>query len=1011
MSPVASPTSILRVSQRESSYSAPLTLSCDVACISLTFHCSNDAENGTSKATEERPIEKDQAGNDHEDNVSRFSSKVCSTDAYLSDVDSEESRNRDLHLKDKRNSNPSALASTGHSKSCCKKDLSESGEHGEGYGGNDSDIRTSWTNGKLTYEGRRSVCAAKIQSNYSMQFKVDKSLDEQGEISQQLGQCSSESLRSSENEMEEITGFSGLKATYEEGMSDPKFLYTSGSPAKSQTARNSNTHDGSVSSSGDGHEVNGHTPRPPLSKRTLPKQQSSVGSVGTKGRPAKDGIFLNDNMSTDWGIRSRKEESVAMSLKDNNCLHVTENVYTESCKSSQIDGYEHQAPKQGKMQDSEVFQAVQKWVDSQMERPQQFPSQDHGMEPPNVYQNELLPKHRHQDFLCTPNSFAPGNLKDGDLNQKELLRKLEDLRDQLRKSCNLWGNEKENRQLVFYDNDPQQEHLQCHDAWDPSGMSRARKSISRQSGSSRECAVNSRHHVGYSCLNCHPSGQHFSNQFCSTSCPSQGLCKSSAGPMLYHPFSLSPPQMHLDHNVVKHYKEKQQLKRHCRPIAGAAPFVVCYRCFKLLQLPADFLLSRAKRHRLQCGACSKLLIFSIHNNTHLSPYSPTQVTCPTGQINGGTNAIARDTKPIVDADGFHHRDTISYSDDSSYSIPKSYFTEGEPITLAPSFLLLPDNLADAEHNSRGSLEHAEERIKPSVETSGNESEREAPQSVSPSLDGAKPEQTFFEGNITAQFTGSPLHQLMGYSSPTEMIYGLPNGVDASEGLDIEILSDSLSSEYQTELSEEDETLKSTYNKSSSFLPYAKNRMEEFNNGSDNAKVSVNGRVIPDHLVKRAEEKAGPIQPGNYWYDSRAGFWGVIGQACLGIILPFIEELNYPMRKDCAGGNTGILVNGRELHQKDLNLLSNRGLPTGKNRAYVIEFEGRVIDEESGEPYNLGKLAPTCLMIMDAKSHLGIFFMAKAFGTWKLFQMRFIALTMKSIVEKLGCGFVLAEITF
>ena len=66
-----------------------------------------------------------------------------------------------------------------------------------------------------------------------------------------------------------------------------------------------------------------------------------------------------------------------------------------------------------------------------------------------------------------------------------------------------------------------------------------------------------------------------------------------------------------------------------------------------------------------------------------------------------------------------------------------------------------------------------------------------------------------------------------------------------------------------------------------------------------------------------------------------------------------------MPENCAGGNTGIFVNGRELHLKDLNLLGSRGLATTRDRSYIIEISGRVLDEDSGEELDsLGKLAPT-----------------------------------------------------
>ena len=66
-----------------------------------------------------------------------------------------------------------------------------------------------------------------------------------------------------------------------------------------------------------------------------------------------------------------------------------------------------------------------------------------------------------------------------------------------------------------------------------------------------------------------------------------------------------------------------------------------------------------------------------------------------------------------------------------------------------------------------------------------------------------------------------------------------------------------------------------------------------------------------------------------------------------------------MPENCAAGNTGVFVNGRELNQKDLDLLASRGLPTTKDKYYVVEISGRVLDECTGEKLkSLGKLAPT-----------------------------------------------------
>lgn len=66
-----------------------------------------------------------------------------------------------------------------------------------------------------------------------------------------------------------------------------------------------------------------------------------------------------------------------------------------------------------------------------------------------------------------------------------------------------------------------------------------------------------------------------------------------------------------------------------------------------------------------------------------------------------------------------------------------------------------------------------------------------------------------------------------------------------------------------------------------------------------------------------------------------------------------------MPVSCAGGTTGIYVNGRELHEKDLELLASRRLPLTRNKWYVIDISGKVEDEETGDiVVNMGKLAPS-----------------------------------------------------
>lgn len=73
----------------------------------------------------------------------------------------------------------------------------------------------------------------------------------------------------------------------------------------------------------------------------------------------------------------------------------------------------------------------------------------------------------------------------------------------------------------------------------------------------------------------------------------------------------------------------------------------------------------------------------------------------------------------------------------------------------------------------------------------------------------------------------------------------------------------------------------------------------------------------------------------------------------------IEEFQHPMSRNCAGGTTNILVNGRELHSRDLEILARRGLPSIPGRTYRIDIGGRVVNEATGEELRgLGPLAPS-----------------------------------------------------
>lgn len=106
------------------------------------------------------------------------------------------------------------------------------------------------------------------------------------------------------------------------------------------------------------------------------------------------------------------------------------------------------------------------------------------------------------------------------------------------------------------------------------------------------------------------------------------------------------------------------------------------------------------------------------------------------------------------------------------------------------------------------------------------------------------------------------------------------------------------------------------------------------------RITINGRrltVDQEVRLERIELYYDVRIPDNdYWYDNRsgaAGFWHGPAVAAL----PAGLRLGGPMPPDCSGGNTGVFVNGRELHAVDVANLSDLG-PVYRGR-YWLDANG------------------------------------------------------------------------
>ncbi|XP_042027975.1 protein ENHANCED DISEASE RESISTANCE 4-like isoform X2 [Salvia splendens] len=414
--------------------------------------------------------------------------------------------------------------------------------------------------------------------------------------------------------------------------------------------------------------------------------------------------------------------------------------------------------------------------------------------------------------------------------------------------------------------------------------------------------------------------------------------------------------------------------KHCSHLAGGAPLLTCNSCFEVLMLPKKAVSKNSSRKKLRCGACSSLIAFVVSGKKMV-------VSLDMEAKNGppkADNARSVPSRPTTT----NKRDVPSRRGDTNPSQTRTAFSSEDYDSSGYDFHSMDREVSRPGRDSKP----IETRLRHSTSTYASDAEEEAQDFASaadiPREDkGPQPptcstlqdyfEQPYLDSNEFSD-SHSNKHRVVkdsgegnrsGRSERGLIDRSLPSKTGAKQILRKESTAteiDISSNEFSNTGSTFESSGASRGGRGAgSFFAGIMGSFKDPHRPEESASVTVNGHLIPDRLIKKAEKIAGPIQPGHYWYDYRAGFWGAIGGSCLGIIPPFIEEFNYPMPEHCADGNTQIYVNGRELNHKDLNLLVGRGLPREIDRSYIVEISGRVLDEDTGEELeSLGKLAPT-----------------------------------------------------
>lgn len=283
--------------------------------------------------------------------------------------------------------------------------------------------------------------------------------------------------------------------------------------------------------------------------------------------------------------------------------------------------------------------------------------------------------------------------------------------------------------------------------------------------------------------------------------------------------------------------------RRCHPLAGGAPFIACHSCFELLYVPKKKLLAQEKQQKLQCGACSEVISFTIVAKKLV--FSSSVLAETTNRV----SVEVEDTSAVVD------------------DCPRK---DEEPRKQRETKLVLP--VLPSEHSDD------EKRS-----STSSEPQKEVVMSVRRRVKGAKtpPPPPPDNSNLLELFEYSNVNRAALTYGMAQLGYNKQESYMKQDSLKSESVATETEVSYNgyynnTEVSEDsristtskEENRPRNRRKESSEYSLSEVTNKIISNDDQNneqLEVWVNGHLIPEDLVISAEKQAGPVQAGKYWY--------------------------------------------------------------------------------------------------------------------------------------------------
>ncbi|KAI3952841.1 hypothetical protein MKX01_006884 [Papaver californicum] len=416
----------------------------------------------------------------------------------------------------------------------------------------------------------------------------------------------------------------------------------------------------------------------------------------TSGEQTRTDVPLNNNkMNNNVQLRLHSRKFHAMSLNDNQVKAKMEN-NVDPNQEPPADT-RNGTSAQEKLLSSESFHTAQTSIQSQRMSEKDF----YRKGPPAAYENGgPSTSYSNNEFMYNSDSHRVEKAPSVEHNQDELLRKVDELfcktyalklearNDKFLKG----GTHQQEHERPVYSNHAlrRQKDPSCYRRNDPWHLSGA---YPPSNSSQIRMASDCRCHVGYTSLQCCPEQFQYPLQRppIAKGCYSEQICQIHPAHMCYHPCNSGPvkpsqlnnsnfaPRIynsqplphgprHIDHNVEKqnlypHRDRRNHIRRHCLPVAGGAPIIVCYSCKILLQLPADFILSSNRCSKLRCSSCSHILIFQLQRSVPFRPNS--QTVPPPSEVDNRSNSTSTGSLDFFVPKENRNRDESSILEETS----------------------------------------------------------------------------------------------------------------------------------------------------------------------------------------------------------------------------------------------------------------------------------------------------------------------------------------------------------